>query len=206
MFLCGKEILDEIDDSLGRTDRPPFRQEIHGQLTYLLAQQFIDGTALLAEIAREAGPEEAAEAENGLKSSGRIFYLPAMLETEKGETVLKEKESDVPEVFDCFGTTSSAKDEIKSLFGKREYFSTPKPLKLMKELIRATTSGDSLILDFFAGSGTTGHACFELNAEDGGSRKFILVSNKESDICETVTDKRLQIASDRFNEKYVFMK
>ena len=120
--------------------------------------------------------------------------------------MLKEKESDVPEVFDCFGTTSSAKDEIKSLFGKREYFSTPKPLKLMKELIRATTSGDSLILDFFAGSGTTGHACFELNAEDGGSRKFILVSNKESDICETVTDKRLQIASDRFNEKYVFMK
>ena len=55
-------MLDEIDDSLGRTDRPPFRQEIHGQLTYLLAQQFIDGTALLAEIAREAGPEEAAEA------------------------------------------------------------------------------------------------------------------------------------------------
>ena len=120
--------------------------------------------------------------------------------------ILKEKESNVPEVFDCFGTTSSAKDEIKSLFGKREYFSTPKPLKLMKELIRATTSCDSLILDFFAGSGTTGHACFELNAEDGGSRKFILVSNKESDICETVTDKRLQIASDRFNEKYVFMK
>ena len=96
VFLCGKEILDEIDDSLGRTDRPPFRQEIHGQLTYLLAQQFIDGTALLAEIAREAGPEEAAEAENGLKSSGRIFYLPVMLETEKGETVLKEKESLYP--------------------------------------------------------------------------------------------------------------
>lgn len=120
--------------------------------------------------------------------------------------ILKEKESNVPEVFDCFGTTSSAKDEIKSLFGKREYFSTPKPLKLMKELIRATTSCDSLILDFFAGSGTTGHACLELNAEDRGSRKFILVSNKESDICETVTDKRLQITSDRFNEKYVFMK
>lgn len=76
----------------------------------------------------------------------------------------------------------------------------------MKELIRATTSCDSLILDFFAGSGTTGHACLELNAEDRGSRKFILVSNKESDICETVTDKRLQITSDRFNEKYVFMK
>ena len=138
------------------------------------------------------------------KSSNAVLRKLMQPYIENG--ILKEKESDVPEVFDCFGTTSSAKDEIKSLFGKREYFSTPKPLKLMKELIRATTSGDSLILDFFAGSGTTGHACFELNAEDGGSRKFILVSNKESDICETVTDKRLQIASDRFNEKYVFMK
>ena len=119
--------------------------------------------------------------------------------------VLKEKESSVPDVFDCFGTTSSAKDEIKNLFGKREYFSTPKPLKLMKELIRATTSEDSLILDFFAGSGTTGHACLELNAEDGGCRKFVLVSNNENDICEAVTNKRLEIASESFNEKYIFM-
>ena len=76
----------------------------------------------------------------------------------------------------------------------------------MKELIRVTTSGDSLILDFFAGSGTTGHACLELNAEDGGCRKFILVSNKESNICKAVTDKRLQIASKKFGDKYEFMK
>lgn len=119
---------------------------------------------------------------------------------------LKEKESCVPEVFDCFGTTSSAKDEIKELFGKRDYFSTPKPLKLMKELIRATTSPTSIVLDFFAGSGTVGHACLALNAEDGGQRNFILISNNESNICEEVTDRRLRIATNKLGGKYVFVR
>ncbi len=116
--------------------------------------------------------------------------------------VLKEKIDDVPDVFDCFGTTSSAKDEINELFGRRDYFSTPKPLKLMKELIRATTNKNSLIMDYFAGSGTVGHACVELNKEDGGDRKFILVCNDESNICREVTRKRLDIV----NASYIFMK
>ena len=107
---------------------------------------------------------------------------------------LFEYESTVPETFNCFGTTSSAKDEIKELFGARDYFSTPKPVKLIKELIRATTEKDSLIMDFFAGSGTTGQACAELNREDGGTRRFLLISNKESNICEAVAARRLDKA------------
>lgn len=102
-----------------------------------------------------------------------------------------EKTCGFPQIFDCFGTTSSAKDEINELFGSREYFSTPKPVKLIKEFVRATTSNDSIILDFFAGSGTTGQAVEELNKEDARIRKFILVSNSESDICNRVTRKRL---------------
>ena len=105
-------------------------------------------------------------------------------------------------MFDCFGTTSSAKDEIKELFGTRDFFSTPKPVKLMKELIRATSNKDSIIMDFFAGSGTVGQACVEMNREDGGSRKFVLVSNNESNICERITDKRLQTV----HADYVFMR
>ena len=107
--------------------------------------------------------------------------------------VLKENEARIPEVFDCFGTNSSAKDEIQELFGKREYFSTPKPVKLMQELVRATTEKDSIVLDFFAGSGTVGHAVTKLNHEDGGNRKFILISNNESNICRNVTMKRMNI-------------
>ena len=103
-----------------------------------------------------------------------------------------ERESEVPETFDCFGTTSSAKDEINEIFGARDYFSTPKPVKLMKELARATTNKDSIVLDFFAGSGTVGQAVHELNKEDSGRRSFILISNSESNICKNVTVKRIE--------------
>ena len=112
--------------------------------------------------------------------------------------VLFEKEADVPETFDCFGTTSSAKDEINELFGRRDYFSTPKPLKLMKEFVRMTTNKESIVMDFFAGSGTVGHAVCELNKEDGGNRKYILVSNSESNICKNVTVKRMNKVSSHF--------
>ena len=105
---------------------------------------------------------------------------------------LLERESEVPETFDCFGTTSSAKDEINEIFGARDYFSTPKPVKLMKELARATTNKDSIVLDFFAGSGTVGQAVHELNKEDSGRRSFILISNSESNICKNVTVKRIE--------------
>ena len=111
---------------------------------------------------------------------------------------LCEKENEVPETFDCFGTNSSAKDEIAQIFGRRDYFSTPKPVKLLKELVRATTEKDSVVLDFFAGSGTTGHAVTELNREDGGRRTFILVSNNESDICRQVTMKRMEACKAKF--------
>ena len=113
-------------------------------------------------------------------------------------SVLLEKDSEIPETFDCFGTTSSAKDEIKEIFGKRDYFSTPKPVKLMKELIRATTNDHSIAMDFFAGSGTVGHALIDLNKEDNGNRTFILVSNNESNICKAVTVKRIEKISGEF--------
>ena len=113
-------------------------------------------------------------------------------------SVLLEKDSEIPETFDCFGTTSSAKDEIKEIFGKRDYFSTPKPIKLMKELIRATTNDHSIVMDFFAGSGTVGHALIDLNKEDNGNRTFILVSNSESNICKAVTVKRLEKINGEF--------
>ncbi len=112
--------------------------------------------------------------------------------------VWKEKMVDFPQNFDCFGTTSSAKDEIEEIFGDRTYFSTPKPVKLIKEFVRATTDKESLVLDFFAGSGTLAHAVAEMNIEDGGNRVFILVNNHENDVCDNVIKKRL----DYLNVKY----
>ena len=90
-----------------------------------------------------------------------------------------------------YGSLSSAKDELKEILGEREIFDTPKPTALIKHLITMASNKDSIILDFFAGSGTTGHALAKLNAEDGGNRTYILCTNNENNICEEVTYKRL---------------
>lgn len=63
--------------------------------------------------------------------------------------------------------------QVKDLFGDK-FFSNPKPLNLIQDFLQISTINSSIILDFFAGSGTTGHAVMQLNAEDGGNRKFIL--------------------------------
>lgn len=79
---------------------------------------------------------------------------------------------------------------LKDLFNDK-VFSNPKPLMLIKDLIFLGSHENSIILDFFAGSGTTGHAVLALNQEDGGNRQFILCTNNENDICTDVTYPRL---------------
>jgi len=69
--------------------------------------------------------------------------------------------------------------EFKELFNDKKIFDYPKPVNLIKHLLKIASDKDSLILDFFAGSGTTGHAVWNLNKEDGGNRKFILVQLDE---------------------------
>lgn len=66
-----------------------------------------------------------------------------------------------------------------------------KPVELLKRIISLYPAKDITVLDFFAGSGTTGHAVISQNAEDGGKRNFILCTNNEEGICETITYKRL---------------
>lgn len=77
------------------------------------------------------------------------------------------------------GSLSIAKDEILELLGNRECFDTPKPLALIKKLLNIGSKNNSLVLDFFSGSATTAHAVMQLNAEDGGNRKFIMVQLPE---------------------------
>lgn len=73
------------------------------------------------------------------------------------------------------GSLSSAKDELEVLLGNREIFDTPKPTKLIKQLLQIGSKKDSIILDFFSGSATTAQAVMEMNVEDGGNRKYIMV-------------------------------
>ena len=91
----------------------------------------------------------------------------------------------------CIGTNEDAEKEMKLIFGNK-VFDHPKPISLIKFLINMTNKDDDIIvLDFFAGSGTTGQAVMELNEEDGGKRKFTLVTNNENNIAIEVARERL---------------
>ena len=79
------------------------------------------------------------------------------------------------------GHNQEGRQEVKQLFDGKGYFDGPKPLRLLNRIITiANTCRDSIILDFFSGSATTAHAVMQLNAEDGGNRKFIMVQLPEA--------------------------
>jgi adenine-specific DNA-methyltransferase len=78
------------------------------------------------------------------------------------------------------GHNQEGRQEVKDLFSRQGYFDNPKPVRLLKRLIEiANTKENDIILDFFSGSATTAHAVMQLNAEDGGNRRFILVQLPE---------------------------
>ena len=80
--------------------------------------------------------------------------------------------------------------DITNIFDGLAVFSNPKPIGLIQYLLKILRNKSFTIFDFFAGSGTTLHATMQLNAEDGGHRKCILVTNNENNICEAVTYER----------------
>ena len=91
---------------------------------------------------------------------------------------------------DSHGFNSDATRELKDIFGKKP-FDTPKPVVLIKWILSLHADSDGLVLDSFAGSGTVGHAVLQLNKEDGGNRKFILVE-MESNIARDITTERVR--------------
>lgn len=87
-------------------------------------------------------------------------------------------------------SSSNGTAQVRKIFGKK-IFNNPKPIDLIKDFLFLSTNNNSIVLDFFAGSGTTAHALALLNKEDGGNRKYILCTNNENNICEEVTYKRI---------------
>jgi len=110
--------------------------------------------------------------------------------------------------FDEVGHNDTAKKELMALLPKdARAFSTPKPTGLIERVLRIATGPDDIVLDFFAGSGTTAHAVLKLNAEDGGNRRFILVSNAEAsadapdkNLCRDVCARRVRRVIEGFGD------
>lgn len=123
----------------------------------------------------------------------KVYYIKREEDYKKSENVYYNL------LTEC-DSLAVAKDELKEILGNRELFDTPKPLALISCLISLISAKNTTILDFFAGSGTTGHAVMKLNAEDGGKRKFILCTNNENNICREVTYERIKRVIER--DKY----
>lgn len=107
---------------------------------------------------------------------------------------------------DVVGHTDEAAKELRELLPELKF--TPKPTRLIQHFIQIATDKNALVLDFFAGSGTTAHAVMKLNAEDGGKRRFILISSTEAtndapgkNLCRDVCAERVRRVAHGFTNK-----
>ena len=96
----------------------------------------------------------------------------------------------IPSIWMDVAFNQHASNELEKIFGEKAFFDTPKPVDLINRIIHIGTGKNSIILDSFAGSGTTAHAVLNLNKQDGGNRKFILIEME--DYAETITAERVK--------------
>ncbi len=128
-----------------------------------------------------------------MKDEGRIYFGKNNDSQPSIIRYLSEVEGVVPWTWlpsSEVGHTDGAKKEIFSILGKTNSFDTPKPESLIRHLISICTNPNDIILDSFAGSGTTAHAVLNMNKADGGNRKFILV--EMMDYAESITAERVK--------------
>ncbi len=118
--------------------------------------------------------------------AGWSVYFRIYADAEKGrppETIFYNSE---------VGSSRTSKLELRELFGTEDVFATPKPTKLVERILAIGANNDALILDSFAGSGTTAHAVLKANAKDQGTRRFILIEGES--YADTLTAERVRRA------------
>ncbi len=115
-------------------------------------------------------------------AEGRIIFGKSGNSKPVQKVFLKEKEQKrlkAESWWDKYGMNEDATVELKELFGIAKIFDHSKPSSIIAKFITIATDNESIILDFFSGSATTAHAAMQLNAEEGGNRKFIMVQVPE---------------------------
>lgn len=150
---------------------------------------------VLGIVLKESIEESKAKAEKILKRGNWPYFY--FTNGGKGgirrKTYLENMDGRMPTNFfnyeEC-GHTDEAKKEQISIFGGSAPFDTPKPIRLIERILQIATDKDSIILDSFAGSGTTAHAVLNMNRQDGGNRKFILI--EMMDYAESITAERIK--------------
>ena len=175
-------VLKDLDDALRRAevcgvDASEVREGVKG----IVLAQSVEESKAMASAIQETGPWPrfyfTRNGRGGIRRKTYIDSVGGRLPTNYWP-------------YSEVGHTDEAKKEIKTIFGGRMPFDTPKPARLIERVLQIAAGGDALVLDSFAGSGTTAHAVLRLNAEDGGSRRFILA--ELDDYADTVTAERVR--------------
>jgi len=138
-------------------------------------------------------PRFSKETLQRLVEEGRIYLDPKGRKVPQKKTYWNEIDERMPPWtfwrYEDFGSTRQANRELIEVLGRGE-FENPKPSKMVKLIVDVVANKDSIILDSFSGSGTTAHAVLDLNKEDGGNRKFILVECE--DYADNITAERIR--------------
>ena len=171
------------DDPRGPWKADPFdAPNVRPALTYPITNP-ANGKVFLPPPGRcwRTGPERFAE----LHAQGRILFGRSGRARPQLKVFLGEKQryGEVATTWldgATFGTARTGTRELQALFGTRVPFTYPKPTALLRFLLRLATGPGDLVMDFFAGSGTTGHAVLADNLADGGGRRFLLVQRDEA--------------------------
>jgi len=150
-----------------------------------------------------------------LDEDGRVWWGPAGNARPSIKRYLSEVGDLVPRTLwrkEDVGSNRTSKNEMRRRLPGKSAFDTPKPLGLLERALRLTTSpddeGEAIVLDFFAGSGTTGEAVMRLNCEDGGKRRYILVQLQEPapasdyETVAEITKARLRAAREALEDEF----
>ncbi len=143
-------------------------------------------------------PSYSQDTLRSMEREGRIDFSGNEPRTKRYLSEVQEGQP--PDVFlspEIVGFNKEGTSELRDIFGEGGVFPQPKPIKFIKFLLELLRSKDAIILDSFAGSGTTAHAVMEQNREDGGSRRFILVE-VEPKIAREITAVRLERVSEGY--------
>ena len=168
----GKYNLEGIEKTnLGTYERPTMLFEIEDPKT---GKKFLPSENMRWTLGKET-------VNDYIKNNKLYFdYKNSKVKLIKREEDYEKSENVFLNLLDNQGSLKTAKDYLKNTLDfSREIFDTPKPVELIEQLLNISSKKDSIILDFFSGSGTTADAVMQLNAEDGGNRKFIMVQINE---------------------------